>query len=194
MTYDVTGILGPAASRCRIRTSLEVYWDRVFVARDAAPGRLRVTEVPVAAAELRARGYPREFSPDGRGPTLYDYGVCEAWIPFRTMPGDYTRFGDVTELVTAVDDRFVIFGKGEEVSLRFGSRGLPPPRAGESRTFFLRLDGYCKDRDPYTALGDAVEPLPFHAMSNYPYPSTERYPDDAAHREYRARWNTRTVR
>jgi Flp pilus assembly protein TadD len=194
MTYDVTGMLGPAATRCRIRTNQEVYWDRAFVAYDRAPGRIRTTTLPAAAAELSERGYPREFSPDGRAPALYDYGTLDASIPFRTTAGDYTRFGDVTPLVTTSDDRFVIFGKGEEVSLRFDATRLPALREGEARTFLLRLDGYCKDRDPYTALGDTVGPLPFHAMSNYPYPATEHAPDDAAHREYRARWNTRTVR
>ena len=28
-------------------------------------------------------------------------------------------------------------------------------------------------------------------MSRYPYPASERYPDDAAHREYRRTYNTR---
>src|SRR4030042_1840517 len=36
-----------------------------------------------------------------------------------------------------------------------------------------------------------VEPLPFHAMSNYPYPETENYPDDEAHLAYLAEYNTR---
>jgi len=194
MTYDVTGILGPTRGRCRIRTNLEVYWDRIFAARDVAGDRLRTTVLPVASADLHAKGYPREFSPDGQAPTLYDYSVCEAWIPFRTMPGDYTRFGDVTPLVTTTDDRFAIFGKGEELTLGFDARALPARAPGQARTFLLRLDGYCKDHDPYTGRGEAVEPLPFHAMSTYPYPATERYPDDAGHAEYRARWNTRRVR
>ena len=38
-----------------------------------------------------------------------------------------------------------------------------------------------------------MEPLPFLGMSTYPYPATERYPDDEAHREYRRTWNTRRV-
>ncbi len=197
MTYDVTGILGPASSKFRLRTNLEVYWDRVFLARDAAEdagAALRVTRVPAASADLHERGYPREYSPDGRGPTLYDYSVCEAWIPFRTIAGSYTRFGDVTPLVTASDDRFAIFGKGEEATLSFRADALPSLPTGWERTFFVRLDGYCKDKDPYTALGNTVDPLPFHAMSNYPYPSSERYPSDAPHREYRARFNTRRLR
>ncbi|MBL9086925.1 MAG: VCBS repeat-containing protein [Planctomycetia bacterium] len=194
MTYDVTGLLGPTRGRCRIATNLEVYWDRVFVAKDVAGDRLRVTTLPVAAADLHAKGYPREFSPDGKAPTLYDYSVCEAWIPFRTLPGDHTKFGDVTPLLGAADDRFVIFGKGEEVTLAFDAATLPPLPAGHARTFLLRVDGYCKDRDPYTGAGDAVEPLPFHGMSTYPYPATERYPTDPLHTEYRARWNTRRIR
>jgi hypothetical protein len=194
MTYDVTGILGPTQGRCRIRTNLEVYWDRIFAAKDEAPGRLVVTRLPPVGADLRAKGYPREYSPDGRAPTLYDYSVCESWIPFRTMPGDYTRMGDVTPLVTRADDRFAIFGKGEEVALRFDPSGLPALAPGRARTFFLRLDGYCKDMDPYTGRSEAVEPLPFHGMTNYPYPATETYPDTPEHREYRARWNTRRVR
>ena len=28
-------------------------------------------------------------------------------------------------------------------------------------------------------------------MTRYPYPAHERYPDDDAHRDYRARYNTR---
>ena len=32
-----------------------------------------------------------------------------------------------------------------------------------------------------TAFSTSVEPLPFHAMSRYPYPAGERYPNDAEH-------------
>ena len=36
-----------------------------------------------------------------------------------------------------------------------------------------------------------VEPLPFHAMSAYPCAPDEHFPDDDAHRSWRAQWNTR---
>jgi hypothetical protein len=39
-----------------------------------------------------------------------------------------------------------------------------------------------------------MEPLPFHAMSRYPYGPEQRYPEDAAHRGYVERHNTRTIR
>jgi hypothetical protein len=38
-----------------------------------------------------------------------------------------------------------------------------------------------------------VEPLPLHAMSVYPYPKAERFPDDAAHEKYRREYNTRSA-
>jgi hypothetical protein len=53
------------------------------------------------------------------------------------------------------------------------------------------VDGWAKDADANTAYGQTVEPLPFHAMSQYPYKDGERFPDDAAHRQYRAIYNTR---
>jgi hypothetical protein len=44
-----------------------------------------------------------------------------------------------------------------------------------------------------SATPDSLGPLPFHAMSRYPYGPGEHYPDDEAHRAYLARYNTRVV-
>ena len=66
-----------------------------------------------------------------------------------------------------------------------------PPRAGWTRDFLLKVDGWAKDRDPNTAFSSSVQPLPFHAMSRYPYPANEHYPRDAAHEQYQRAWNTR---
>jgi hypothetical protein len=38
-----------------------------------------------------------------------------------------------------------------------------------------------------------VDPLPFRAMSGFPYPSTESYPSDEAHTNYLREYNTRTM-
>ena len=45
-------------------------------------------------------------------------------------------------------------------------------------------------RSEYGILGDGGA-LPFHAMSRYPYPANENYPNDAAHDRYRREYNTR---
>jgi hypothetical protein len=44
-----------------------------------------------------------------------------------------------------------------------------------------------------SATPDALAPLPFRAMSGYPYDATEHYPDTPRYRAYLARYNTRVV-
>jgi len=56
------------------------------------------------------------------------------------------------------------------------------------------FDGWAKDGDFNSALAEQVEPLPFHAMSGYPYGAEEAYPTDEAHEAYRADWNTRPAK
>ncbi|HZY90662.1 MAG TPA: hypothetical protein VFE78_37915, partial [Gemmataceae bacterium] len=198
MTLDVTGKLTGPACRLRLRTNLQVFWDQVFVAagcRDVAvpsAGPVRATALEVSAADLKPCGLMQEFSPDGRQPTLYDHDRYES-VPVVRLAGRMTRYGDVTELLRARDDRFVLFGPGDEVTLRFDAKSLPPLPAGWKRSFVLRTWGYCKDAAPFTATGGTVEPLPFAAMSKYPYGPDEHYPKDALHEEYRRRYNTREV-
>jgi len=40
-------------------------------------------------------------------------------------------------------------------------------------------------------LEPTVTPLPFAAMSNFPYQNSEKYPDDYDHLQYQKEWNTR---
>ncbi len=148
----------------------------------------RGTILEVKDAALSARGLLKEYSPDGREPTVYDYDRLDAF-PVARLSGRITRYGDVTELLRAADDSFVIFGPGDELSVRFDAGRLPPLPEGWQRSFVLRTWGYCKDASPFTAHGDTVGPLPFRAMSNYPYRTDEKHPDA----EYDRRWNTRQV-
>jgi len=110
------------------------------------------------------------------------------WNP---ADGFYTRYGAVDELVSGVDDQFVIMGPGDELLLRFNGAELPPPKSGYTRDFLLYVDGWAKDGDLNTAFSETVEPLPFHAMSSYPFPAGEEYPDSGEHRQYREEFNTR---
>jgi hypothetical protein len=103
----------------------------------------------------------------------------------------YTRYGDVRELVTSIDDHLLVMGSGDEVILQFPSTGLPSVPSGWKRDFLLLVDGWAKDADANTAYSQSVEPLPFHKMSAYPYGKDEHFPDDAAHREYLRRYQTR---
>jgi len=108
------------------------------------------------------------------------------------MPGRYTREGDVLPLLTRADDRFVVSQPGDEIALAFDA-ALRPPTPGWTRTFLLFADGFSKEMDLNSASPDRLEPLPFHGMSRYPYPVSERRPDSPAMRDYLARYNTRIV-
>jgi len=194
MTLDVTGRLLPTDRRLRIVTNMELYWDQIFAARVPAPTPLRIQAIPVRSAELRFLGYPREYSPDGKQPDLYDYSQVDRAVPWKSMCGAYTRYGDVTTLLHESDDCYVIMGPGEEVTLHFPADRLAPPAPGWERSFILKTDSYCKDMDLYTAFPETVEPLPFHGMSQYPYGPDETYPQDEKHQESRRRFNPRLIR
>ena len=190
IAVDLTGKLAPGCSRLRIRTNLELYYDRVFIAADAGAASLTTQPVPLANANLRRLGFPLEYSPDGAQPTIYTYDVIEPTISFKMPRGAYTRYGPVEPLLTEADDRYVILGTGDEIALRFDARSLSPLRKGYTRSFILVSDVYCKDMDLYTVAGDTVTPLPFKRMSGYPYPKDEQYP---APDDWQARFNTRQV-
>jgi hypothetical protein len=193
MTLDVTGKIRAGDRRFRISSNMELYWDRIFLAEHYEAGGLSVTEVPVGTADLHFRGYPREYSPDGRHPDLSDYDSVETEVPWKLMAGQYTRFGKVTQLLRETDDLYVIMGHGEELTLSFPIEAFGPVPKGRSRTFILKTDSFCKDMDLYTSCPDNVEPLPFHAMSGYPYGSDESYPENEKTDAYRLQFNTRLV-
>ncbi|MFI5228307.1 MAG: hypothetical protein ACHQWU_04515, partial [Gemmatimonadales bacterium] len=114
--------------------------------------------------------------------------------PWRPIAGQFTRYGDVDSLLLASDDQYIVMAPGDETTLEFDAAGAPPVPAGWSRDFFLYSDGWIKDADLNTAHGGTSEPLPFHAMTHYPYDPGERYPSDAAHARYLAHYETRRLR
>jgi len=192
IVVDLTGKFLSASREVRIETNLCVYWDEIYLAEDRGEPAVERTEMAPAAAELRFRGFSRPvIHPERKQPESFDY---QTWMPlsmWNPTPGLYTRYGDVAPLLAEVDDRMVIMGSGDEIRLRFDARGLPALPAGWRRDFLLKVDGWAKDADANTAFSQSVEPLPFHAMSRYPYPANEHFPDDAAHRKYRQEYNTR---
>jgi len=193
MTLDVTGKILSGDSRIRISTNMELYWDRIFMASILDDSVLSVSQVPVNNADLHFLGFPREFTPDGRHPALYDYDNIDRTVPWKIMAGNYTRFGEVTELLEEADDCFVVMGRGDELTLRFSAESFGPIPQGRLRTFILKTDSFCKDMDFCSGYPDTVEPLPFHNMSNYPYGAGEHYPDDEKRRVYQRRFNTRKM-
>ena len=80
--------------------------------------------------------------------------------PYAHAAGNYTRYGDVFDLLKKSDDRFVVFSSGEGMSLDFDPAKLPPLPAGWTRDYFFYADGFEKDLDFYAAHAFTVEPLP----------------------------------
>jgi len=194
VAIDLSGELRPGDCRLRITTNLEIYYDRVFLAADLGDEELRVRTAPMIGAELRRLGFPQEYSPDGEHPRIYTYDIIEPSSSLKTPRGDYTRYGPVEELLADFDDRYAILGTGDEIALRFDAASLPPLAEGWTRSFALVSNAWCKDMDLYTTTPDTVEPLPFRAMSRFPYPEGESRAWDAESRSWRERYNTRTVR
>ena len=109
-----------------------------------------------------------------------------------TSSGNFTRYGDVTELVRDADDEFVIGRQGDRAALKFNATELEPVPAGMERDYFVFVSCWFKVNGlPY--LPFTVDLLPFHAMSCFPYdPATESYPY-AAHLSYLSEYNTRAI-
>jgi hypothetical protein len=174
---------------------MQIYWNHAFIAYDAAAAPIRVTMLQPVAADLHYRGFSRMYRRGGRyGPHWFDYGKVTEESPWRTIEGAFTRFGAVLPVLGRADDMYAIMGPGDETTVEFDASSSNPIPPGWRRTFLLYTDGWIKDADLNTAFGNTVEPLPFHAMQEYPYAPGESYGTDAAHRRYVQEYNTRIVK
>ena len=144
--------------RLRIRSNLEIYWDRIRLGV-RRPGEPEASVLPMESAELAWCGFPRRSTGPQRQP-FYDYQRRDQYGDMRHQPGFYTSFGECTPLVTSIDDACAILGPGEELRVRFTDAVQAPPAPGTRRHWVLRLAGWCKDMDLFTVDGERLEPLP----------------------------------
>jgi Tfp pilus assembly protein PilF len=193
MTADLTDKLPQGTQRIRITTNLQIYWDNILINRAEQNGNARLTQVPMAKADLRFRGFPLKVENQPPGNVLYVYEKASATGPYTRPMGAYTRYGDVRPLLTGYDDRLAVFGSGDEVALDFDPAKLPALPKGWVRDYFFVANGYEKDMDFYAAEANTVHPLPFRTMGTYPYPKGRSYPLDDAHVNYFLDYNTRHI-
>jgi hypothetical protein len=193
MVADLTGKLPRGTRFIRINTNLKIYWDRIRVDNSPSDVENSVTEVPLAGAYLSFRGYPRVMEGNPKNDLTYDYDEVSLTGPYTRQIGNYTRYGDVSELVLNSDEKYVIFGSGDEVAVQFDVSRMPGIPDGWTRDYFFFADGFAKDMDFYAAHGDTVSPLPFHTLVPYPYPAGVDYPHDENHLKYLFEYNTRGV-
>lgn len=191
IVVDLTGKLPPNTRRIRMTTNLQIYWDQVLIDNDSAEQQYRETPLPLTTAHLAFRGYPKQIDGATPGDLTYDYQSISATGPFQWQRGAYTKYGDVTPLLTDKDNHYAIFGSGEDIDAEFSDANLPPLPSGWKRDYFFYADGFVKDMDFYEALPFTVAEMPFHGMSAYPYSSQEHFPDDPATIRYRLDWNDR---
>ena len=190
MTADLSGKLPSGTRRIRLTTNLQIYWDSISISRTSQTQNSRLTPVPLARAQLDFHGFPLKIEDQPPGNVNYIYEKASATGPYTRPAGAYTRYGDVLPLLHSIDDKFVVFGSGDEVALDFDPAKLPALPRGWTRDYFFVANGYEKDMDFYAYHGETVDPLPFREMENYPYPD-KSFPSDAEHLNYLLEYNTR---
>jgi len=182
----------PAGSRrLRIASRQWLSWDRIRWSSEPDDDAPRiVAQLAPKQAILAYRGFSALTRHAPNAPHSFDYSRVRTESPWLAFPGRYTRYGDVLPLLEEPDDRMVILGPGDELTLRFSAASLSGPPPGWRRTVFLESHGWDKDADRNTLIAETVEPLPFRAMRHY---GVDTYPETAELDAYRERWLTRTV-
>lgn len=160
LVADLTGKFLSDDRSVRIVSNLRVCWDQAFFASDDEPAPIQVRSMKIASSDLHYHGFSTPLLEKGR-PDSYDYGRLMDEAPWNGVPGRYTRFGEVTELLESADNRLVVMAPGDELTLAFDPAALPPPPSGFRRDFVLHMAGWAKDNDRNTVTGGSVEPLPF---------------------------------
>lgn len=142
----------------RLRTSQEIYWDRIAIVYAEPLRDARRQVLPLSAARLDADGFATRTTGPQRVPH-YDDGARLPLADTRHPRGWYTEFGRIDPLVADEDHAVAIFGPGEAVVLDFEATAASLPD-GWTRRVVLQLRGWCKDMDLYTLDGETIEPLP----------------------------------
>ena len=190
IAVDVTELCQSGDHRMRVCTSAEIYWDAVFYTVDPPKLELQQQNLPLLSADLHYRGFSARKQHPLHGPEQFDYDRVTTEPVWPTMDGFFTRYGDVTPIIADADDRQVVLGAGDEMTLCFAVPEKPLP-AGWKRDFILHNIGWDKDGDLNTVLGETVEPLPFRSMSAYPIPPGDQPPNTPAYRDYLREYQTR---
>jgi Flp pilus assembly protein TadD len=182
ITREITGMVPGESCRLRIRTSMQVGWDRIairpLVATLPAGNRTTTaagvnavgaglpdaatcvrTQLPLVRATLAFRGLARERLAGLRGPVHYDDAAHDR-VPTTRWRGSFTPVGDILPHVAEDDTSLAVCGPGGEVECTFDAAGLPPMPPGWRRSFVLEAAGHTRDTSPLTAGAGEVLPLP----------------------------------
>ncbi len=160
-------LVAGAPRKVRLRTNLEIFWDRILWA--GAPltsAKASAKRLQADVANLRYRGVSPMNPKNASSPELPGaYEQVNRGQQWRDLVGYYTRFGDVRPLLQKVDDRYVLMNAGDEMRLKF--KAMAPPQKGWKRDFIFITDGWTKDGNLNTAYSKTLLPLPLHCQPSY---------------------------
>ncbi|WP_340105669.1 FG-GAP-like repeat-containing protein [Rhodohalobacter sp. 8-1] len=185
---DLDGAFTNADDRkVRLHTTSEIYWDSIRWAIAISSDQITETELVSKKMDLRYRGYSEWVREDSVSPMLPVYDeISSSHQRWRDLMGYHTRFGDVSELLGEIDDRYVIMNAGDEMQLEFEYPGEPAP--GYTRSFVFVSDGWVKDGDYNTEASKTVTPLPFHGQTDYEYGTNRNLTEDPVYKRHKGDW------
>ena len=190
LVVDLTGKFLTDSREVRIVTNFKTFWDKIAVDTSEQISDLKTTEIKPSNADLRERGFSVESRINEMIAPNYENVVNDG--RWKYFSGRFTRTGDVKPLLKEIDDIFVISKTGDELVLSFDA--LPVLPKNKKYTFLLYADGYSKEMDINSASPDAVFPMPFKAMTKYPYGKNERFPMTEDKQKIYDEYTTRTVK
>lgn len=185
---DLEGVFDRDIDRkVRLTTSSEIYWDGIFQAEKKDSDQITETKLKPVKMDLRYRGFSEWSRADSTSPMLPDYNVISSTAQrWRDLEGFHTRFGDVSELLEKVDDRYVIMNAGDEMVLHF--KEPAPPKEGYKRSYVFVSDGWEKDGDYNTEASATVLPLPYHGQADYDYGEGRILWNDPVFQKHKEDW------
>jgi len=185
--FDLAGVFRPGtARRLRLRTNLEIFWDSIEWAKGLPDATLTTKQINPEIADLHYRGYSVINKPNDSSPEVPDYNrLASSKQIWRDLIGNYTRFGDVRDLLNKIDDRYVIMNAGDEMTFHFPAPPAPPN--GWTRDYILIGDGWIKDGDYNSTFSKTVLPLPYHAKQEY-VENSGRLEDEWVYKQHPGDW------
>jgi len=193
--YNISNIWITEDHRLKLRPSysktMTLVIDKVMI-DDSKPVDVESRTVDIRNANLYFRGRDKIIHStfDNR---VHGYNVVEPVVTSNYFYGNFTKYGDVTPLLTQIDDKYAIMRYGDELSLSFDE--VAQANNKHRQYFLYAFDWYVTmtaiDTNR-TFIRDTVDLLPFINMTMFPYnTSVENYPYDSEHNQYINDWNTR---
>jgi len=155
-----------------------------------------MTELEMTGAQLFRKGVSRMIN----NPEGFTWDYDDVRFIEDKFEGNFTRYGDVYDVLVDSDDKFVIMAPNDAIEVKYdrghGIADLFADLGFFKRSFILVSDAYHKEEFVKYWFDEdicKVEPLPFHDMSCYPYPENESYPWNDEHLEWWDEYQTRYI-